>query len=478
MDRRVEQRGARPWMLALALVFAVGLGLRVGAAWNPYQPQLPDARAYARLAESLYLDGTYEQRGDFVPRDLQDPENYSPGLPLFVAGIYHLAGGVDLRLARLVLAMIGALAIPLAFLIGRHLAGPAAGLVAAVPVAVYPALLDYQGMLMTEPLATTLLAAGVLGFIWAADGRGAVAWAVPGLLFGLLAMVRPEYLPFGFLLALLALLLVRRRSGPRAGVAVAAVMLAAFALPVIPWTIRNALVLDRFVPISTGGGKALFIGTYLPADGDGVKLQQELLEQDPALLRSIATEHAHEVPSQPSQYLLTSQLNPPADGIAARQRISQRFTDADFIYLETVLQRVAARSHPGVSTDVALARMGKENLRHDLSDHPGRFAEMLSDKTYDAWRYGPRAIMRRPVWAALHLAVVLGGLAGFLLLAWRRRWEALLIGLLLLGATATSTLLIASPRRVTLMVPLLSALAGAAAVWTATWVRSHRPGDA
>jgi hypothetical protein len=234
-------------------------------------------------------------------------------------------------------------------------------------------------------------------------------------------------------------------------------------------------VLDRFVPISIGGGKALFIGTNLPADGDGVKLQQELLEHAPALLRSIATEHPHEVPSQSTPYLLTSQVSPPVDGIAVRQRLSQRFTDAGFIDLETVLARVAARRHPGVDTDVALARMGKENLRHDLFDEPGRFTAMLANKAYDAWRYGPRGIMRRPVWQGLHLAVVVGALLGFLLLAWRRRWEAILLGLLLLGATATSALLIASPRRVTVLLPIIAALAGAAAVWTVTWLRASRP---
>ena len=44
--------------------------------------------------------------------------------------------------------------------------------------------------------------------------------------------------------------------------------------------------LGRFVPVSTGGGKALFIGTYLPGDGlhDGVK--QHLLHRSAAAIRS------------------------------------------------------------------------------------------------------------------------------------------------------------------------------------------------
>ena len=37
--------------------------------------------------------------------------------------------------------------------------------------------------------------------------------------------------------------------------------------------------LGRFVPVSTGGGKALFIGTYLPGDGIHEGVKQHLLHQ-------------------------------------------------------------------------------------------------------------------------------------------------------------------------------------------------------
>ena len=41
----------------------------------------------------------------------------------------------------------------------------------------------------------------------------------------------------------------------------------AFALVLAPWTVRTFIVLDRFVPVTTGGGKALFVATYLPGGG-------------------------------------------------------------------------------------------------------------------------------------------------------------------------------------------------------------------
>jgi hypothetical protein len=54
-------------------------------------------------------------------------------------------------------------------------------------------------------------------------------------------------------------------------------------------------------------------------------------------------------------------------------------------------------------------------------------------------------------------------------LAIRRRWEVLLIAVIFLAITAISALLVASPRRVLVMMPLLAALAGVGA--TAAWQR-------
>ena len=72
---------------------------------------------------------------------------------------------------------------------------------------------------------------------------------------------------FAVLLGLVVLVKVARGRGVRVGVASAALFGAAFALVLVPWTMRNYVVLDRFVPVTTGGGKALFVATYLPGDG-------------------------------------------------------------------------------------------------------------------------------------------------------------------------------------------------------------------
>jgi hypothetical protein len=448
------RNGGRIGLAALVAVLLLGLGLRVGEAWDGRAP-VYDARAYAAIAKNLS-----EGEGFTVgPGATQPSSNYSPGLPLFVAGLYEATGGVHERLARLVLAAIGTLSVLFAYLIGRRLirpphrpgsseVGAAAGriqrtlkngpyrgtnsahaefvvpLTVAFVVAIYPALLEYQGMLMSEPLAATLLSGGVLAVLWAWDG-GWTRWVLPGLLFGGLALARPEYLAIAVLVAIV--IAVRALPcGWRPSLLPAAVFLLAALVVIAPWTIRNAAALDRFVPISTGGGQVLFAGTYLPSDGDPEKVGAEVVAEHPDLFSP---------------------------------------QDAQRLRLEQILARLAAQEHPGMETDQALSKMGKEQLWDDISDEPLEYAGFVATKVGRIWSHGPRDVMREPIWEVVHWALVALGLIGLGLLAWRRRWEALLLGTIFLAITAISALLVASPRRVLVLVPLLASLASVALAW-------------
>lgn len=105
-------------MAALAAIIAIGLGLRVAEAWDG-RPPVYDAQAYAAIAANLEAgEGFTAGEGATQPSS-----NYSPGLPLFVAGLYALSGGEHERFARIVLALVGTLAVLFAFLIGRRLSG-------------------------------------------------------------------------------------------------------------------------------------------------------------------------------------------------------------------------------------------------------------------------------------------------------------------------------------------------------------------
>jgi hypothetical protein len=443
------RNGGRAGLAALVAILLLGVGLRVGEAWDGRAP-VYDARAYAAIAANL-------DRGDGFtvgPTATQPSSNYSPGLPLLVAGAYKVTGGVHERLARILLALIGSLAVLFTYLIARrlcrsmHFGAPGnqnassgvAGLVGAAAVAVYPALLEYQGMLMSEPLAATLLSGSVLAMLWAGDRDGTLPWLLPGALLGATAMVRPEYLGVAVLLTLVVL--ARRvRTEWRRALAQAAILFVGVAVVVVPWTIRNTVALDRVVPISTGGGQVLFAGTYLPSDGNPEKAGGEVVARHPELF---------------------------APGDVRKLR------------LEQILARLAAQRYPGLESDQALSRMGREQLRDDISEEPLEYAGFVATKIGRIWSHGPRDVMREPGWEALHWALVGFGLLGLAVLAWRRRGEALVLATIFLAITALSALLVASPRRVLVMLPLVAACAGVGAswAWAALWGGAPRRGGA
>jgi hypothetical protein len=255
-------------------------------------------------------------------------------------------------------------------------------------------------------------------------------------LLGALALVRPEYLGVALLLSLVVLV-KDWRAGWRKSLEQAAVLLVGLAIVVVPWTVRNAIALDRFVPISTGGGQVLFAGTYLPSDGDPEKVGAEVVARHPGLF-------------QPG--------------------------DLRRLRLEQILARLAAQRYPGVESDKALSRMGREQLWNDISEEPLEYAGFVTTKIGRIWSHGPRDVMRQPAWELLHWALVALGLIGLIVLAARRRWEALLLATIFVAITAISALLVASPRRVLVMMPLVAALAGTGATWL--WAQSLKVGRA
>ena len=163
---------------------------------------------------------------------------------------------------------------------------------------------------------------------------------------------------------------------------------------IAPWTIHVSNDLGRFVPVSTGGGKALFIGTYLPGDGIHEGVKQHLL---------------HEIrggPAIPEERLRRIPMNP-------------------------LLDRVANR-YPDLPRDEALQKVGRMNLVHYSTHQPFDFAWMMVGKIGHMW-HGAGDPSYTFAGSAFHYIVLALGLLGLALLALRRRWEVLPIALLLAG---------------------------------------------
>src|SRR3954468_18161477 len=429
-----ERHGGRVVLGLLIAILALGLALRLQAALTPPADPGNDASAYMQIAEGLYQDGHYGGRGQASPND------WSPGAPLLYGAVYRITGGVHPTAALVLLAVLGTVTILLTYLLARRLAGPVAGLIAALLAATYPAFIDNNGRMLAEPVALVWLPAATLAFLWASDGGRPWRWLVPGALLGLTTLTRPEYLPFVALFALLALVRVwlGHRRGLLPGIAAAALLVGAFCGVLAPWTVRNLLVLDRFVPVTTGGGKALFVATYLPGNGRQQLVKRELIEKyDPT--------HPKDLPY--AQVLGTD--------------------------MAPLLDRVA-RKYPELSRDAALARIGRENFVQYASEQPLDYAWMVIRKIQNMWDRGSSPTMSPRFWFAYHKVLVFWALAALMGLAWRRRWEALPIGLIVLGITLVGGLLLAVPRRGLPLMPFVLALCAVCVVWIAAAVPAWR----
>jgi len=437
----IVARYGRTTLILLAVILAVGFALRLDRVVNPLADPGDDAFAYRALAESLY------EEGSFGGSDFETPSDWSPGAPLLYAGAYYLTGGVRDGVARGVQALLGTAAILIVFLLTARLTPSRAGpLLAAGLVAVYPPVIHSVGALMSEPPAIFMLPAAVLAFIWADGRQSSWAWLLPGLLFGLTALIRPEYLFVAVAFALFALIRAWKKRGAGTGLAVTAAFILAVLIPIVPWTIHNYNTLDRVVPISTGSGKALFVGTFLPADGEYQRVKAELYEQQTGIRLEPGSDALDDVDPVPL-----------FDRVAEQYRMTEQ--------------------NPGLSRDDALGQVGRENLNTYLSEDPIGYAGMTTRKVWRMWSSGIGDAMSSPVGRVIQVLLVLAGIAGLALLAWRRRWEAIAIGLPILMISAIGAATLAPPRRNEILMTLVLPLAAVALTEAVARVRGRPAPD-
>jgi 4-amino-4-deoxy-L-arabinose transferase-like glycosyltransferase len=418
--RGLPERHGRTTLVLLGAILLLGFGLRAYRVVEPLPMPGDDARAYYALSKSLYTEGS------FGGPTFHDPSDWSPGAPLLYAASFYATGGAREGTARIVELLLGLATILVVYLLGRRIACRPAGLLAAFAVAVYPPFIHSVGALYSEPPAMLTLSAGVLAFLWAGEREQLRVWFLPGFLFGLTAMFRPEYLLVGVAFAVLALIRIGRQRGWQPGLAAAALLIAALLVPIVPWAIRNQVVLHRTVPISTGGGKALYVGTFLPADGEYQRVKAIL-----------ARRYLHRDLPPHSEAL--EEVNP-----------------------TPLFDRVAKR-YPDLPRDSALGKIGKQNFSKYFGEDPVEYLAMTVRKTWRMWSSGIGEAMESTAGKAVQTLIVALAIAGLGVLGWRRRWwELIAMATPLALVTAVGAVSLAAPRRNEVLMTLIFPLAAAA----------------
>jgi 4-amino-4-deoxy-L-arabinose transferase-like glycosyltransferase len=254
---RISMQRIKPFLPAI-LLFGLALLVRVlynFTVANAYYPKY-DSLGYQSIAFNIIDEHCFCMHPSITTI-------YRPPLwPGLIAGISLIFGRADIY-DRLFLCCLGTGTCVLIYLFARDLFGKRIGLIAGLSAALYPALFLYDGWLYTESLYTFLLTAicyCVLR-IQRGSGQSKRLWLLCAVLLALLALTRPNGIIVLALVVVWTIFLTwRKLLHTRALTSVALAMLVTVLL-IAPWTIRNYLVSQSFVPVASGDGTVL-LGAY------------------------------------------------------------------------------------------------------------------------------------------------------------------------------------------------------------------------
>ena len=257
----------------LWVVVAVAFGLRLG--WALYaRGEPPVDWFYSGDQFSYYHYGSEIARGrGYISYITGQATAYYPiGYPAILGALYfvvlHTPIPDNLLFATTLFhVVLGTLSVGLAFVVGRAVATVRVGLLAAALLAVFPNVVYQVATVQLETTFIFLVLAALTVIVthdWAGGPPTLRRLLAFGAVLGVAVLVRPfaAVLFVGLAGALASIQIGWRRVALALAVPVAVVVAMS-----IPWTIRNAVQMDAFIPSSTNMGDTLCLDRNLDATG-------------------------------------------------------------------------------------------------------------------------------------------------------------------------------------------------------------------
>lgn len=368
----------------LAAIFILALAARAGAVIAISNFDTVTGFENEKIALHL-LGGAGYSLSHFGP--VEPTVFMYPLYPFFLAGLFFVFGHAWLPV-ELVQSLIGALGVFLIFRLGAGLFDRPTGLLAAVAYALYPVYVYWCGQGQPLTIEVVLLLALVVSWRRGTRGDDLRQALLSGFLLGLCALSRTMYLAFFPSLVLWSGL--GERLSWRRTLRFSGLVLAVALVTISPWTVRNALVFNRFILASSNTGYNLWVGNNPNASG-GL-----FLPGDQHILTSISPELKKEI--------------------------------------ET------AKDSPG--RDLVFMRAATDYIRSD----PVRFFRMIPARLYRLWYFDPNMpstfpLLSRVVYMSLLAFAIIG-----MILSWRKFREHLVLYLFFATITAVYSAFYGQPR--------------------------------
>ena len=255
----------------LGLILLVGLLLRLtylASIQDEPDYNLPamDAAFKDYWARSILHGDQVRAPGRLDPQLSTTPYVRPPAYPFWLAFVYMVTN-FNYTAVRLIQFLFGLANCALLYMLGRRLFGPPVGLIAAGLMATYWAFVFFEAEINAPVfIVFLLLTLFNVASSWL-DGFTFKKAFWPGVLYGLLVLIRPETLLF---LPVLLAWAWWKTAGTQGGRRVArslCIFVVGLALAIAPVTLRNYVKSGEFVLICTIGGLNLYAGNGPDADG-------------------------------------------------------------------------------------------------------------------------------------------------------------------------------------------------------------------
>jgi 4-amino-4-deoxy-L-arabinose transferase-like glycosyltransferase len=257
-DDEVSGGAWRGFNLALAGIVLVGVAARIVfiEGWTLGAPLHGDPLSYQQLAANIAHNKGYVAA--FIGKGPLVPTAEHPPVFSLVLAMLDIIGLRSVDAHRFALAFIGSGGVFAMGMLGRRLAGPSVGLLAATIAALSPVWVQQSGFVMSESIYLVIIPTILIFALRCLDRPSRWDFAALGGLIAVATLTRSEAIDFAVLLAVPVLVFAVRPWKDR--FVLGMILLAGMAIIIGPWLIRNDVEMGALT-LSTNGGDTL-AGSY------------------------------------------------------------------------------------------------------------------------------------------------------------------------------------------------------------------------
>ena len=233
------------WFLLIVLI-----GIFLRAIWIKYVPTMPvsDFLLYQEGAISMVLGKGFRIYGGYLTA-------YEPiGYPAFLALLYKIFG-INIMIGKLANLFMATGTLILVYLIAKKaFDNKKTANFAMLLVAILPLNISYTSVLSTEIIFTVIFL--LIFYMMLLPDKKVSTYVILGIILGILSLIKPYMMVFQFVILAIEVLDTRKLKKPLVNLLIITTFMV---LTIAPWTIRNYIVFNKVIPISTNGGYNLYV---------------------------------------------------------------------------------------------------------------------------------------------------------------------------------------------------------------------------